>query len=39
MRKMERFFEETLLGQFLGTLGAIALPFLLLIILEVMKYG
>lgn len=37
MRKMERFFEETLLGQFLGTLGAIALPFLLLIIFEVVR--
>lgn len=32
MRKIEYFFEETLPGQFIGTLGAAALPFLLLIL-------
>lgn len=39
MKKIEHFFEETLPGQLLGTLGAVALPFLFPIILEVMKYG
>lgn len=36
MKKIERFFEESLLGQFLGTACAVALPFLLLVIAEVL---
>lgn len=39
MKRVEYFFEKTLPGQFIGTLGAMALPFLFLIILEAMKYG
>ena len=32
MRKIEHFFEETLPGQLLGTVCAVALPFLLLVL-------
>lgn len=36
MRKIEHFFEETLPGQLLGTVCAVALPFLFLLMLEVL---
>lgn len=36
MRKIEHFFEETLPGQFIGTVCAVALPFLFLLMLEVL---
>lgn len=36
MRKIEHFFEETLPGQLIGTACAVALPFLLLVIAEVL---
>lgn len=32
MRRLEYFFEETLLGQLLGTLGAAAVPGIILIL-------
>ena len=36
MKKIEHFFEETLPGQFIGTACAVALPFLLLVMLGVL---